>query len=179
MTLWNTRKGRVNQVKIQAWIRVSEHQGESGHRRYLERDRAACLCWVGNSGVKSSLHFTLILHVDYELGIWRCPWLSASQFPPSFEAMRMLNCHKVTLKISSNPLRLQRQWMCNVQWHHTGTWDESWLRKEITSYYLTSVQPDTSWETSIHLDEGSGKRESGRSLGKLSNCRNWSIWHCG
>lgn len=38
-------------------------------------------------------------------------------------------------------------------------------------------QPGVSRETPIHLDEGGWKKEQGRSLGKLSNCRNWSIWN--
>lgn len=37
--------------------------------------------------------------------------------------------------------------------------------------------PSVSWETHIHLTMCGGKTEWRRSLGELSTCRNWSIWH--
>lgn len=125
--------------------------------------------------------FTPILHVSYGLGIWRCPWQSGSQFPPSFDVTWMLNCCKITFKNLIQCMEKKNQ-NNPLQWIFAGTRlghkmnTDSESRSAPTAWFHCFLeQPDASWET--YLAEGSGKREWGRSLGKLSNRRNWSIWH--
>lgn len=181
------RKGKTQASQDSGLNEGFRMTGGKGDRRCLEREGAACLFSVGNNSVKSSLCFTPILHVGYGFGIWRCPWQSGSQFPPSFEATWMLNCHKVTLKnlilcVEKKTTLLDCSFnecvmLVGTRLVHEMKTDSERRLPPTAWLHCFQEQPGVSWETPIHLAEGGGKREQGRSLGKLSNCRNWSIWH--
>lgn len=120
------------------------------------------------------------------IGTWRCSWQSGSQFPPSFEATWMLSCHKVTLgnlipretKFSLFDSTFNGCAMLTVtSLGHKLRADSG--RRLPPPVWLHSFQkpPGVSWDTHIHLTKGGGKIEWGRSLGKLSTCQNWSVWH--
>lgn len=133
-----------------------------------------CLLWVGYLKVSMAVWFPV------PTKLWGN--VDAQLSPSDLEKSHPMCGEK------NNSLRLQLQWMCNARWHQAGTRDESWLRKDITSYCMTSLLSGATrcflrdshppWPRTPTVGvEGGGKREGGRSLGKLSNCRNWSIWH--
>lgn len=120
------------------------------------------------------------------IGVWRYSWQSGSQFPPSFEATWMLSCHKVTLGNLIQCVR-EKPNLFNCTFKRcamlTGTSLGHMLRADLGRLpppvwlHIFQKPLGVSWETHIHLTKCGGKTEWGKSLGKLSACRNWSIWH--
>lgn len=142
---WSTGKGRLIQVKIQGWMRILEWQGERGTGGvWRGKVLLAFSQWVTTV---SNLLYALHLSYTSVMG-WVFEGVHGSLVPSSRQALKQRGCSTVTKwpwKISSNvwrknnTLRLQLQWMCNACWHQAGTRDENWLRKEITSYCMTSL----------------------------------------
>lgn len=88
--------------------------------------------------------------------------------------------HPMSGERKTQPLRLHLQWMCSACWHQAGHKLRADSERRLPPpVWLHSFQkpPSVSWETHIHLTKCGGKTEWGRWLGKLSTCRNWSIWH--
>lgn len=122
------------------------------------------------------------------IGTWRYSRQTGSQFPPSFEATWMLNCHKMALGNLIQCLGKEKPnlfhctldgcaVLAGTRLGHKRRADSE--RRLPPPVWLHSFQkpPSVSWETHIHLTKCGGKIEWGRWLGKLSTCRNWSIWH--
>lgn len=122
------------------------------------------------------------------IGTWRCSWQSGSQVPPSFEATWMLSCHKVTLGNLIQCVGKKTTTLFSCTFKGCAMLTDTSLGHKLRAdsgrrlpppVWLHSLQKSlgVSWETHIHPTKCAGKTEWGRSLGKLSTCRNWSIWH--
>lgn len=139
MPLFGTQE--PNQAHAEG-VRWMSNRGRSRDKRSPRWGDAASFSVLSNRNVKPSWCFMPVLYIGHGFNIWWCLWQSGSSLPLSlagcsaFTKWPWRSSPNVWRK--NNPLRQQLQWMRNVLWHQAGTRDESWLRKEITSYCMTS-----------------------------------------
>lgn len=146
----------------------------------LKREGAACLFSVGNSSVKSSLCLTPILHVCYglvheDIHGSLVPNSHQAQLSQSDPGKSYAMCGEKNPNLFNSTFNGCAM-LAGTRLGHKLRADSGRLPSPL---WLHSFQkpPGVSWETHIHLTKCGGKIEWGRSLDKLSTCRNWSIWH--